>query len=104
MTFFDFIYLTFALVSWRFWFPAIQRFCREIWELGDPEYGAQAGFLLDHRSQRYPTAPAKATQRHQMDDEPSAAPAEGFARKAQIQRRDLSSKKRWEGGFGRRGI
>jgi len=105
MSTFDVIYLTFALLSWRFWFPALRRFCREIWQLGDPRHGVGAEYLLAHRSKPYPARPTRVTIRHPFEEEPTGTPpADGFARKAHLSRRDLSSKKRWEGGFGRRGL
>ena len=101
MSVFDFVYLTFALLSGRLWFPALRRFCREIWELGDPSHGAGAETLLDHRSQIYPTGALRAPEGREAGRPEGTR---GFQRKAPGPRRDLSTRRRWEGGFGRRGL
>ncbi len=109
MTFFDFIYLAFALVTTRFWYPALRRLCLEIWEIGDPEHGANARLLMDRRAARTPVhealVPPGSPGRPLRGVEPSGTTgATGFARKATPHNRNLSSRKRWQGGFGRRGV
>ena len=101
MSFFDFIYVGFALVTARFWWPALRSFLREIWEIGDPGHRSP---ISTHDVGRYTPAHRRATTTTAPPPESSAGSAQvrDFRRRSRPVR-DLATRRRFEGGFGRRG-
>lgn len=85
----DLFYPTAALLTARLWFPALRTMVVDIWEIGHPEHGRRSAHL-GHGAAGRPSAPSKVQR--------------GFDRKPPRPARDFSTRKRWQAGFGRRGL
>jgi hypothetical protein len=85
----DLFYPTAALLTARLWFPALRSVLVEIWEIGHPGHGPQEAHRAHGAAGRLSAA---------------AKLSGGFDRKPPRPARDFSTRRRWQAGFGRRGL